>query len=79
MNKLYNATDFERGPADFYPTPPDLTRGLIDGVVPPRLIGCSVRKGVPVNFKTRPLSNPTECAEALGDILAAIGRGDLCR
>ena len=23
-----------------------------------------VRKGVPVNFKTRPLSNPTECAEA---------------
>ena len=36
-----------------------------------------VRKGVPVNFKTRPLSNPTECAEAFGDILAAIGRGDL--
>ena len=32
MNKLYNATDFERGPADFYPTPPDLTRGLIDGL-----------------------------------------------
>ena len=25
-----------------------------------------VRKGVPVNFKTRPLSNPTECAEAFG-------------
>ena len=36
-----------------------------------------VRKGVPVNFKTRPLSNPSECAEAFGDILAAIGRGDL--
>jgi hypothetical protein len=36
-----------------------------------------VRKGVPVNFKTRPLSNPTECAEAFGDILAAIGRGEL--
>ena len=33
-----------------------------------------VRKGVPVNFKTRPLSNPSECAEAFGDILAAIGR-----
>ena len=32
MNKLYNATDFERVPADFYPTPPDLTRGLIDGL-----------------------------------------------
>jgi hypothetical protein len=31
VNKLYNATDFERLPADFYPTPPDLTRGLIDG------------------------------------------------
>jgi hypothetical protein len=36
-----------------------------------------VRKGVPVNFKTRPLSNPTECAEAFGDILAAIGKGEL--
>jgi hypothetical protein len=36
-----------------------------------------VRKGVPVNFKTRPLSNPSECAEAFGDILAAIGRGEL--
>jgi hypothetical protein len=36
-----------------------------------------VRKGVPVNFKTRPLSNPTECAAAFGDILAAIGRGEL--
>ena len=36
-----------------------------------------VRKGVPVNFKTRPLSNPTECAEAFGDILTAIGRGEL--
>ena len=36
-----------------------------------------VRKGVPVNFKTRPLSNPAECAEAFGDILAAIGRGEL--
>jgi hypothetical protein len=35
-----------------------------------------VRKGVPVNFKTRPLSNPTECAEAFGDILAAIGKGE---
>jgi hypothetical protein len=33
--------------------------------------------GVPVNFKTRPLSNPTECAEAFSDILAAIGRGEL--
>ena len=32
MNKLYNATDFERASADFYPTPPDLTRGLIDGL-----------------------------------------------
>jgi hypothetical protein len=32
VNKLYNATDFERAPADFYPTPPDLTRGLIDGL-----------------------------------------------
>jgi len=28
-------------------------------------------------FKTRPLSNPGECAEAFGDILAAIGRGEL--
>src|SRR3954447_14701856 len=36
-----------------------------------------VRKGVPVNFKTRPLSNPSECAAAFGDILAAIGRGEL--
>ena len=36
-----------------------------------------VRKGVPVNFKTRPLSNPAECAEAFGDILTAIGRGEL--
>src|SRR3954468_21092330 len=36
-----------------------------------------VRKGVPVNFKTRPLSNPTECAEAFGDILVAIGKGEL--
>ena len=32
MNKLYNATDFKRGPADFYPTPPDLTRGLLHGL-----------------------------------------------
>ena len=32
MNKLYNAADFQRAAADFYPTPPDLTRGLIDGV-----------------------------------------------
>ena len=32
MNNLYNTTDFERAPADFYPTPPDLTRGLIDGL-----------------------------------------------
>ena len=24
-----------------------------------------VRTGVPVNFKTRPLSNPSECAEAI--------------
>ena len=36
-----------------------------------------MRKGVPVNFKTRPLSNPSECAEAFGDILTAIGRGEL--
>ena len=36
-----------------------------------------MRKGVPVNFKTRPLSNPGECAEAFGDILTAIGRGEL--
>ena len=36
-----------------------------------------VRKGVPVNFKTRPLSNPSECAEAFGDILAAIAKGEL--
>ena len=36
-----------------------------------------VRKGVPVNFKTRPLSNPSECAEAFGHILAAIGKGEL--
>ena len=27
--------------------------------------------------KTRPLSNPAECAEAFGDILTAIGRGEL--
>ena len=32
MNRLYNATDVERASADFYPTPPDLTRGLIDGL-----------------------------------------------
>jgi hypothetical protein len=44
---------------------------------PPRQSGVPVRKGVPVNFKTRPLSNPGECAEAFGDILAAIGRGEL--
>ena len=31
-NKLYKATDFERAPADFHPTPPDLTLGLIDGL-----------------------------------------------
>ena len=30
MNKIYN--DFARASADFYPTPPDLTRGLIDGL-----------------------------------------------
>ena len=30
-----------------------------------------VRKGVTVNFKTRPLSNPGECAAAFGDILEA--------
>ena len=36
-----------------------------------------VRKGVPVNFKTRSLSNPSECAEAFGDILTAIGKGEL--
>jgi hypothetical protein len=36
-----------------------------------------VRKGVPVNFKTRPLSNSSECAAAFGDILEAIGRGEL--
>jgi hypothetical protein len=32
VNKIYNASDFERAAADFYPTPPDLTRGLIDGL-----------------------------------------------
>jgi hypothetical protein len=31
-NRLYNASSFQRAPADFYPTPPDLTRGLIDGL-----------------------------------------------
>ena len=37
-----------------------------------------VRKGVPVNLEEpRPLSNPSECAEAFGDILTAIGRGEL--
>jgi len=36
-----------------------------------------VRKGVPVNFRTRPLSNPTECAAAFGDILEAISKGEL--
>jgi hypothetical protein len=36
-----------------------------------------IRKGVPVSFKTRPLSTPAECAAAFGDILAAIGRGEL--
>ena len=37
-----------------------------------------VRKGVPVNFKTRPLSNPGGCAEACpAKILTAIGRGEL--
>jgi hypothetical protein len=36
-----------------------------------------VRKGVTVNFKTRPLSNPGECAAAFGDILEAIGHGEL--
>ena len=30
-----------------------------------------------VNFKTRPLSNPGECAAAFGDILEAIGQGEL--
>src|SRR5215211_6054974 len=33
-----------------------------------------VRKGVPVNFKTRPLSNPPECAEA-PPFLEALGLG----
>ena len=32
-----------------------------------------VRKGVPVNFKTRPLSNPTECAS--GNLADAIAPG----
>ena len=31
-NRLYNASSFQRAPGDFYPTPPDLTRGLIDGL-----------------------------------------------
>ena len=36
-----------------------------------------VRKGVPVNFTTRPLTTPADCAAAFGDILEAIGRGEL--
>ena len=36
-----------------------------------------LRKGVPVNFRTRPLSNPAECAAAFGDILEAISKGEL--
>ena len=42
MNKLYNATDFERDPADFYPTPPDLTRGLLHGLAK----GCAYLCGI---------------------------------
>jgi hypothetical protein len=30
MNRVYNASSFQR--ATVYPTPPDLTRGLIDGL-----------------------------------------------
>jgi hypothetical protein len=36
-----------------------------------------IRKGVPVNFKTRPLSSPVECAAAFGDVLAGISKGEL--
>src|SRR6188768_1872768 len=31
-NRFYDASSYPRSPADFYPTPPDLTRGLIDGL-----------------------------------------------
>ncbi|MDF2974318.1 MAG: hypothetical protein K0R61_4768 [Microvirga sp.] len=43
MNKLYNATDFERVPADFYPTPPDLTRGLLHGLAQAAIAGSPKR------------------------------------
>jgi hypothetical protein len=36
-----------------------------------------VRKGVPVNFTTRPLTTPADCALAFADLFEAIGRGKL--
>ena len=52
VNKLYNATDFERAPADFYPTPPDLALGLIDGLAQPATFPRST-VSVPCFPKTR--------------------------
>jgi hypothetical protein len=36
-----------------------------------------LRKGVPVNFTTRPLTTPADCALAFADLFEAIGRGEL--
>ena len=36
-----------------------------------------IRKGAPVSFLTRPLTTPGDCAEAFGDILSAVGKGEL--
>jgi hypothetical protein len=36
-----------------------------------------LRKGVPVNFKTRPLTTPADCALAFAGLLEAIGKGEL--
>jgi hypothetical protein len=36
-----------------------------------------VRRGSPVSFQTRALTSPADCAAAYGDILQAVGRGEL--
>jgi hypothetical protein len=36
-----------------------------------------VRRGSPVTFQTRTLASPADCAAAYGDILQAVGRGEL--
>ena len=58
-NWLYNASSFQRAPADFYPTPPDLTRGLIDGLAQAAIV------------LPGPILEPCCGAGALATVLAA--------